>query len=263
MSAAVKLAREQQPDLVLLDLMIPGIDGLEVCRQLKSQSETAWIPVIMLTAKGEEVDVVAGLELGADDYVGKPFRMRLLLARIRAVLRRATGVEVVTPRVTRIESLVINDERHEVSVDGKPLVLTLTEYKLLRFLAQELGISFVDLEKVQANKDFLKQFPAKVLLDGHILPLAGENGDTLVVIHDPFDTSAVDQLRLATGLRFKIGLAPLNEIDRQVKRFLGVGADTVQSLISEAGEQFQILDASMDEDMDLSEAAAGASIRDP
>ncbi|MFC1766806.1 GspE/PulE family protein [Planctomycetota bacterium] len=136
----------------------------------------------------------------------------------------------------------------------------MAEEQLLRFLAQELGMSYVELEEVQANKEFLKQFPAKVLLDGHILPLAGDNGDTLVVIHDPFDTSAVDQLRLATGKSFKIGLAPLDEIDRQVKRFLGVGADTVQSLISEAGEQFQILDAAMDEDMDLSEAAAGASI---
>jgi len=139
---AVKIAREQQPDLVLLDLMIPGIDGLEVCRQLKAQSDTAWIPIIMLTAKGEEVDVVAGLELGADDYVAKPFRMRLLLARIRAVLRRATSAEEVAPRMTRIDSLMIDDERHEVQLDGKPLVLTLTEYRLLRFLAQHPGRVF-------------------------------------------------------------------------------------------------------------------------
>ncbi len=137
----------------------------------------------------------------------------------------------------------------------------MAEDRLLRFLAEELGMSFVDVEKEEITKEFLQQFPAKVLLEGHVLPLPGDNGDTRVVIPDPFDTSAVDQLRLATGRSFQIGLAPLPEIDRQVKRFLGVGADTVQSLISEAGEQgLQILDATFDEDMDLTEAAEGASI---
>ncbi len=137
----------------------------------------------------------------------------------------------------------------------------MAEDKLLRFLAEELGMSFVDVEKEEITEEFLQQFPAKVLLEGHVLPLPGDNGDTLVVIPDPFDTSAVDQLRLATGRSFQIGLAPLPEIDRQVKRFLGVGADTVQSLISEAGAQgLQILDATFDEDMDLTEAAEGASI---
>jgi general secretion pathway protein E/type IV pilus assembly protein PilB len=135
----------------------------------------------------------------------------------------------------------------------------MAEEKLLHFLAQELGMAFIEVEKEEVTKEFLQQFPAKVLLEGHVLPLPGENGDTLVAIHDPFDTSAVDQLRLATGRSFRIGLAPLAEIDRQVKRFLGVGADTVQSLISEAGP-FQILDADADDDMDLTEAAEGASI---
>lgn len=135
----------------------------------------------------------------------------------------------------------------------------MAEEKLLHFLAQELGMAFIEVEKEEVTKEFLQQFPAKVLLEGHVLPLPGENGDTLVAIHDPFDTSAVDQLRLATGRSFRIGLAPLAEIDRQVKRFLGVGADTVQSLISEAGA-FQILDADTDDDMDLTEAAEGASI---
>jgi len=135
----------------------------------------------------------------------------------------------------------------------------MAEEKLLHFLAQELGMAFIEVEKEEVTKEFLQQFPAKVLLEGHVLPLPGDNGDTLVAIHDPFDTSAVDQLRLATGRSFRIGLAPLAEIDRQVKRFLGVGADTVQSLISEAGA-FQILDADTDDDMDLTEAAEGASI---
>jgi two-component system alkaline phosphatase synthesis response regulator PhoP len=139
---ALKQAREHQPDLILLDLMIPGIDGLEVCRQLKARPETSRIPVIMLTAKGEEIDMVAGLELGADDYVAKPFRMRLLLARIRAVLRRGASDDDSTPRVTRVDNLLIDDERHEVQVEGRLLELTLTEYKLLRFLAQHPGRVF-------------------------------------------------------------------------------------------------------------------------
>jgi len=140
--SALKQAREHQPDLILLDLMIPGIDGLEVCRQLKASSETAWIPIIMLTAKGEEVDVVTGLEIGADDYVAKPFRMRLLLARIRAVLRRVSAAESPTPKILRVGDLVIDDERHEVQFEGQPLQLTLMEYKLLRFLAKHPGRVF-------------------------------------------------------------------------------------------------------------------------
>jgi DNA-binding response OmpR family regulator len=88
---ALQLARQQKPDLILLDIMLPGTDGLEVCRSLKGSRETSQIPIIMLTAKGEEADVVTGLEIGADDYVPKPFSMRLLLARMKAVLRRAAG----------------------------------------------------------------------------------------------------------------------------------------------------------------------------
>jgi len=140
--AALRSAREEQPDLILLDLMLPGVHGLEVCRQLKAAKETAHIPVIMLTAKGEETDVVTGLEMGADDYVAKPFSMRLLLARIRAVLRRAASVQEAAPRTIRLHGLVIDDERHEVVLHGQPLQLTLTEYKILRFLARHSGRVF-------------------------------------------------------------------------------------------------------------------------
>ena len=141
-TAALRRAREEQPDLILLDLMLPGVHGLEVCRQLKASRETAHIPIIMLTAKGEETDVVAGLEMGADDYVPKPFSMRLLLARIRAVLRRSGVTAVEDPRVTRIHGLVIDDDKHEVESAGARVVLTLTEYKLLRFLARHPGRVF-------------------------------------------------------------------------------------------------------------------------
>jgi len=140
---ALAVARQQRPDLILLDLMLPGLDGLEVCRNLKSGRDTAHIPIIMLTAKGDESDVVAGLELGADDYVAKPFSMRLLLARVRAVLRRA-GIQTGTDATTllRAGELEIDDERHEVRFHGETVPLTLTEYKLLRFLVAHPGRVF-------------------------------------------------------------------------------------------------------------------------
>ncbi len=140
--AALRQAREEQPDLVLLDLMLPGIDGLEVCRQLRQSPETAHIPIIMLTAKGEEADVVSGLEVGADDYVPKPFSMRLLLARMRAVLRRHGRSDKEGPSVTHVGDLHIDDERHQVTLRGHELQFTLTEYKLLRFLARNAGRAY-------------------------------------------------------------------------------------------------------------------------
>jgi two-component system phosphate regulon response regulator PhoB len=140
---ALQMARQHRPDLILLDLMLPGIDGLEVCRALKSGRETAHIPIIMLTAKGEETDIVTGLEIGADDYVAKPFSMRLLLARMKAVLRRVVATQEKKPTsLLQISDLKIDDDRHEVSWKGQPLQLTLTEYKLLRFLAQYPGRVF-------------------------------------------------------------------------------------------------------------------------
>jgi two-component system alkaline phosphatase synthesis response regulator PhoP len=139
---AVQMARQHNPDLILLDLMLPGIDGLEVCRTLKGNRDTSAIPIIMLTAKGEEADIVTGLELGADDYVTKPFSMRLMLARIKAVLRRAAVPEARSRAVLSVGPITIDDDRHQVEVDGALVPLTLTEYKLLRFLAQHPGRVF-------------------------------------------------------------------------------------------------------------------------
>ena len=137
----------------------------------------------------------------------------------------------------------------------------LAEDKLLRFLAREFRCPYVELEKHSFSKKFLGQFPARILLDKHVIPLDAENGDILTVTSNPFDTSAIDELRLATGRDFQIALAPLAEIDRCIKQYLGVGADTVQSMISEAGENgFQVIDTDSDGDMDLTEAAEGASI---
>ena len=124
---ALQMARQHHPDLVLLDLMIPGIDGLEVCRVLKAGRDTAHIPIIMLTAKGEETDVVTGLEIGADDYVAKPFSMRLLLARMKAVLRRTGHVEEPqTGSIVKAHGLAIDNDRHQVTYRDHPVPLTLT-----------------------------------------------------------------------------------------------------------------------------------------
>jgi general secretion pathway protein E/type IV pilus assembly protein PilB len=132
---------------------------------------------------------------------------------------------------------------------------------LLRFLARELGLTFVELEQQEFSKEFLGQFPARVLLDKHIIPVKGQDSELLAVTSNPFDSSAIDELRLATGRDFQIALAPLTDIDRCIKRHLGVGADTVQSMISEAGENgLQVIDTDTDEDMDLTQAAEGASI---
>ena len=137
----------------------------------------------------------------------------------------------------------------------------LAEDELLRFLAIEFGCTYVELEKYSFSKKFLSQFPASILLDKHVIPLDTGNGDLLTVTSNPFDTSAIDELRLATGRDFQIALAPLTDIDRCIKQYLGVGADTVQSMITEAGENgLQVLDTDSDEDMDLTEAAEGASI---
>lgn len=146
----LKLARTKQPDLLLLDLMLPGIDGLEVCRALKRDASTASIPIIMLTARGEEQDIVTGLELGADDYVTKPFSPKVLIARVAAVLRRRSEPEGEKGRIIEAGSLVINPGRHEVLVRGEPVELTYTEFRLLQLLASRSGWVFTRYQIVNA-----------------------------------------------------------------------------------------------------------------
>jgi len=139
---AMRHLRTARPDLVLLDLMLPGLDGLEICRRLKQDPATRDLPVIMVTAKGEEPDIVAGLELGADDYITKPFSPRVLLARVRAVLRRRQQKPPAEDAPLRVHELVIHPGRHEVLVDGRPVDLTVTEFRLLHFLARRPGWVF-------------------------------------------------------------------------------------------------------------------------
>jgi two-component system phosphate regulon response regulator PhoB len=139
---AIKAVKERLPDLILLDLMLPGLDGLEVCRRLKQDARTRLLPIIMLTAKGEEPDIVAGLELGADDYVTKPFSPRVLLARVRAVLRRRATESPKDTDYLKIHELVVDPNRHEVLVQGEPLNLTVKEFRLLNLLARRPGWVF-------------------------------------------------------------------------------------------------------------------------
>lgn len=139
-------ARTGSYELILLDLMLPGVDGLTVCRTLKANPETAGTPIVMLTAKGEEGDIVAGLNLGADDYITKPFSPRVLLARVKAVLRRGASQGTSTSdkrnEPIRIHELVIDPKRHEVLVENQACELTSTEFRLLSFLANRPGWVF-------------------------------------------------------------------------------------------------------------------------
>lgn len=140
---ALELTRQKRPDLIVLDLMLPEVDGLDVCRVLRAESK---VPIIMLTAKTTEEDKLLGLDLGADDYVTKPFSPRELLARVRAVLRRAGEEEDEGPPEVRFGDLVVDSVRHEVRVRGEPVHLTPTEFKLLETLAREPGRAFSRLE---------------------------------------------------------------------------------------------------------------------
>jgi len=137
---ALDLARSRPPDLIVLDLMLPGRDGLDVCRTLKGDAKTQHIPIVMLTAKGEEADIVSGLELGADDYITKPFSPRVLVARIRAALRRQQDEsETDEAAPIQIRDLQIHPGRHEVLVKSKPVDLTSTEFRILLCLAKRPG----------------------------------------------------------------------------------------------------------------------------
>lgn len=151
---ALKALRSNQPDLVVLDLMLPGLDGLEICRLMKADPKAAHVPVVMLTAKGEEADVVAGLELGAEDYITKPFSPRVLLARIRAVLRRGKAAPAADADAAplKVHDILIHPGRHEVVAKGKRVDLTHTEFQLLHFLARRPGWVFTRQQIVDAVK---------------------------------------------------------------------------------------------------------------
>ncbi len=147
---ALRLARTEKPDLVVLDLMLPGMDGLEVTRAMKGDAELRRIPIVMLTAKGEEPDIVAGLELGADDYIVKPFSTRVLVARVRAALRRRRTEPVDENRKIEIEGIVIDPGKRTVTVEDNPADLTFTEFQILQQLARRPGWVFTRSQIVEA-----------------------------------------------------------------------------------------------------------------
>ncbi len=146
----LRCARAATPHLVLLDLMLPGIDGLEVCRALRRDPATENIPIVILTAKGEEADIVSGLELGADDYITKPFSPKVVIARLRAVLRRKSRPLPARNEPIQVHDVAIDPGRHEVRVGGQPVELTFTEFRLLQVLARRPGWVFTRYQIVNA-----------------------------------------------------------------------------------------------------------------
>ncbi len=147
-AALVEASKQPTPDLILLDLMLPDFPGTEVCRRLRSQPETKGIPVVMVTAKGEEIDRVVGFEVGADDYVAKPFSVRELLLRIRAVLRRTQSTAAEPTKDLNFAQLRVDPEAHQVWLDGAEVILTALEFKLLTTLLSRKG-------RVQSRKQLL------------------------------------------------------------------------------------------------------------
>lgn len=133
------------PDLILLDLMLPGLDGLEVCKRLRMEKQTKKVPIFMLTAKSEELDKILGLELGADDYITKPFSIKELIARIRAAMRRISDASTEEPsgeessKILKVKNIEIDIEKYEVRVNGEKIALTLKEFELLKMLVENRG----------------------------------------------------------------------------------------------------------------------------
>lgn len=176
--------RAAPPDLVVLDLMLPGVDGLAVCRRLKNDARTAGIPVIILSAKGEEADVVTGLELGADDYLTKPFSPRVLLARIKAVLRRQQNEPEAGDAVISHHDLRIHPGRHEVQVAGAAVQLTLMEFRILYLLARRPGWVFTRNQILEAAQGDDSSVTTRAV-DVHIVALRrklGPSGDLIETI---------------------------------------------------------------------------------
>ncbi len=170
------------PDLILLDLMLPGMDGLDACRRLKAHDTTAPVPIVMVTAKGEESDIVTGLELGADDYIVKPFSPKVLVARIRSVLRRYTDTaEVESESPVKLHGLAIHPGRREVKLNGNPIDLTFTEFNVIHFLALRPGWVFTRTQIVNAVKgeDY---YVTDRTIDVHILSLRRKLGDKVDLI---------------------------------------------------------------------------------
>lgn len=185
-------SRETHPDLILLDLMLPGLSGLEVCRRLKGDPATEKIPVIMLTAKGEEEDIIAGFDAGADDYVTKPFRPKVLLARVKAVLRRGAARKVRDEDVLEMGDLNIHPGRHQVTAAGKQIDLTRTEFRILHFLASRPGWVFTRGQIVRS-------------VHGDDYPVTGRSVDVQVAALRRKLGEAGNLIKTVRGIGYKMG----------------------------------------------------------
>jgi two-component system, OmpR family, alkaline phosphatase synthesis response regulator PhoP len=150
--AAIKITKSKIFDLCLLDLMLPDLDGLEICKTFKKDPQLASMPIIMVTAKGEESDIVIGLEMGADDYITKPFSPKVLIARIKTVLKRRNAPPINEKAPIEIGDIMIHPGRHEATIKGRPIELTFTEFQLLRFLVSKPGWVFTRYQIVDAVK---------------------------------------------------------------------------------------------------------------
>ncbi|MCS7032512.1 MAG: response regulator transcription factor [Phycisphaerae bacterium] len=185
-NTALELAAKQSPDLIVLDLMLPGLDGTEVARRLKADAATASIPIVMLTAKSEETDVVVGLTLGADDYVTKPFSMKILLARLNTVLRRrdsaAGPAGGETPAILKAGPLTIDTAKHDVSVNGTPVRLTLTEFKLLTALVAARG-RVLTRDQLMDKAMGTDVFVTDRAIDVHITSIRKKLGEAAYLVH--------------------------------------------------------------------------------
>ena len=173
----LRAARHKAPDLILLDIMLPGLDGLEVCKLLRTDTHTQHIPIVMLTARGEESDIVSGLELGADDYITKPFSPKVMIAKLRAVLRRRSRTPTEESSTVSAHGMVIHPGRHEVLVDRASVDLTHTEFRILHLLARRPGWVFTRSQIVDALRG--NDYPVTDRsVDVHIVGLRRKLGPT-------------------------------------------------------------------------------------
>ncbi|HEX9023286.1 MAG TPA: response regulator transcription factor [Geobacteraceae bacterium] len=190
--SGLEKAQREEPDLIVLDLMLPGMMGTEVCKELRKEPRTARIPVLMLTAKGEEIDRVVGFEVGADDYIVKPFSMRELLLRIRAIIRRCEGqASGLSGKLLTIGDITIETERHRVLSAGEEVDLTSTEYKLLLYLVERPG-RVLSRELLLQNVWSYNNMGDTRTVDTHITRLRGKLG------------AAGDLIRTVRGFGYKI-----------------------------------------------------------
>ena len=183
---ALSIIRSTELDLILLDLMLPGMDGLELCRTVKFDPSFAAIPIVMVTARGEEADIVVGLELGADDYITKPFSPRVVVARVKAVLRRkqVSRAESRNDELVQIGDLVIDPVRYEVRVAGERVELTNTEFRLIHFMARRPGRVFTREQIVKGGLGEMVEVTSRTV-DVHVVSLRrklGAAGDCIMTV---------------------------------------------------------------------------------